>query len=324
MNDRLEAERALAHAQGTWKTLPLHPQPQWLESWSSYLIRLAEANGLKSINELAALAGLKGGWKGVRASPDSYFAVSSERLAAITGCTQSTLRDTTFYHLVRHFSCPLLRASRFLQGSIAAYVRYCPHCLAGQLIPYYRLPWRFLALSGCHTHGCHLLNACGHCGASIPCLPSVPRLAHCSACRGDLRTCQTAPFPQQDWHHLFTQTKDLEMLLMPAEWSHEITAALLMGGGFTLLRQNKHLTTQEAACVMNRDEQIILEMEYGRWGKQATFYDYGQYTALLGCSLSEVVGAAQPARNMGRPKPNRLDELARLVQSEEKWRHRSM
>jgi hypothetical protein len=85
-----------------------------------------------------------------------------------------------------------------------------------------------------------------------------------------LRTCQTAPFPQQDWHHLFTQTKDLEMLLMPAEWSPEITAALLMGGGFTLLRQNKHLTTQEAACVLNRDEQIILEMEYGRWGKQAT------------------------------------------------------
>src|SRR2546421_608962 len=137
---------------GPWKMLPLHPQPQWLESWSSYLIRLAEANGLKAINELATLAGLKGGWKGVRASPDSYFVVSSERLAGITGCTASTLRDTTFYHLVRHFACPMLRASRFFQGSLASSLRYCPGCLAVQPIPYYRLSWRFLALSGCHPH----------------------------------------------------------------------------------------------------------------------------------------------------------------------------
>ena len=313
MNDELEGARTFAHGHGSWKLLPLHPQPQWLESWSSYLIRLAEANGLKSLNEVAALSGLTGGWKGVRTSPDSYFAVSSERLAVISGCTQSSLRNTTFYHLVRHFSCPMLRASRFLQGSLAASVRYCPRCLAGQPIPYYRLPWRFLALSGCHTHGCRLLNACGHCEAPIPCLPSVPRIAQCSACRGDLRTCQTAPLPQQEGHQLFTRTKDLELLLMPAEWAPEITAALLMGGGFTLLRHNKQLTTQEAASLMNRDEQIILEMEHGLWGKQATLRDYWQYTELLGCSLSEVVGVAQPARTVGRRKPNRLHALARLV-----------
>jgi hypothetical protein len=228
------------------------------------------ANGLKAINELATLAGLRGRWKGVRASPDSYFVVSSERLAGITGCTPSTLRDTTFYHLIRHFACPLLRASRFLQGSLAASLRYCPCCLAGQPIPYYRLSWRFLALSGCHTHGCRLLNACGHCGTSIPCLPSVPQLAHCSACRRDLKTCPTLPLPQQERDQLCTRTKDLEMLLMPAEWAPEITAALVMGGCFTLLRQNKQLTTQQAACVLNRDEQIILEMEQGQWDKQAT------------------------------------------------------
>src|SRR5260370_12960596 len=80
VNDEREAERALVQAHGTWKLLPLHPQPQWLESWSSYLIRLAEANGLKSINELATLAGLRGRWKGVRASPHSYFVSSSHPL----------------------------------------------------------------------------------------------------------------------------------------------------------------------------------------------------------------------------------------------------
>jgi hypothetical protein len=313
VNDKREAERALVQAHGTWKMLPLHPQPQWLESWSSYLIRLAEANGLKAINELAILAGLRGRWKGVRAFPDFYFAVSSERLAGITGCTPSILRATTFYPLVRHFACPLLRASRFLQGSLASSLRYCPGCLAEQPIPYYRLSWRFLALSGCHTHGCRLLNACKHCGTPIPCLPSVPQLAHCSACRGDLRTCPTEPLPQQERDQLSTRTKDLEMLLMPAEWAPEITAALVMRGCFTLLRHNKQLTTQEAAFVLNRDEQIILEMEQGRWDKHATFCDYWQYTDLLGCSLSELVRVAQLARDLGRRKPNRLDERAWLV-----------
>jgi hypothetical protein len=40
-----------------WNMLPLRPRPQPLESMTSYITRLAEANGLQSINELAALAG---------------------------------------------------------------------------------------------------------------------------------------------------------------------------------------------------------------------------------------------------------------------------
>ena len=95
---------------------------------------------------------------------------------------------------------------------------------------------------------------------------------------------------------------------MPAESAPEITAALVMGGCLTLLRQNKQLTTQEAACVLNRDEQIILEMEQGQWDKQATFCDYWQYTDLLGCSLSEVVGVLQLSRDLGRR--NRTDWMS--------------
>jgi hypothetical protein len=45
------------HQQATWNVLPLRPRPQPLESMTSYITRLAEANGLQSINELGALAG---------------------------------------------------------------------------------------------------------------------------------------------------------------------------------------------------------------------------------------------------------------------------
>ena len=40
------------HKQAIWNVLPLHPQPQPLESITSYITRLAEANGRQSINEL--------------------------------------------------------------------------------------------------------------------------------------------------------------------------------------------------------------------------------------------------------------------------------
>ena len=45
------------HAQAIWNVLPVHPRPQPLESMTSYITRLAEANGLKSMHELGALAG---------------------------------------------------------------------------------------------------------------------------------------------------------------------------------------------------------------------------------------------------------------------------
>lgn len=311
MNEGSETEDPL-QKRAIWRVLPVHPQPQWLESLSSYVIRLAEANGLQVTDELAALYGMKGRWKGVRLSLD-YSSFSFGRLASIAGCTLATLRDTTFYHLARHFACPVMHIPtlyRFFQGSIASSLRYCPGCLAEQPLPYYRLCWRFLAIGGCHHHGCRLLDACGHCAASLPLLPRVPQIAHCVACQGDLRTCSTSLMPTLEGTRVGRRTHDLEMLLMPAEWAPEITSALLLGDGFVLLRQDKQLSTAEVACLMERDEQIILEMEEGNWNGKATFADYCRYIDTLDCSLSQILGAAQLAGSMWRRKPNRLDEIA--------------
>ncbi len=52
----METELWIDQERAIWKVLPLHPQPQPLESMTSYLTRLAEANGLQSINELGALS----------------------------------------------------------------------------------------------------------------------------------------------------------------------------------------------------------------------------------------------------------------------------
>jgi hypothetical protein len=123
--------------------------------------------------------------------------------------------------------------------------------------------------------------------------------------------------PQQEGAYLHARTRDLELLLMPTQWAPEVTSALLMGDGFTLLRQRQHLTIADAAHLMERGEQVIVEMEYGNWNGEATLFDYLQYTDILGCSLSELVEAARFARSIEQKRTNRVDELAQLVRIEE-------
>lgn len=300
-----------------WKVLPLHPQPKPLESLSGYMLRLAEANGLKSVNELAHLSGLRSGWRDLRLALD-YSSLSTGRLEWVAGCLPDTLRDMTFYHLARHFACPMHsfgKMSAFFEGSVAPSLRYCPACLAEQ--PYYPLGFRFLALAGCYKHRCSLLSECGHCGASIPLLPRRPRVACCPTCQGDLRTCPMLPLPQQAEVHLEKRTHDLERLLMPAEQAPEITSTLLQGNGFLFLRQRKHLGLKEAAYLIGRDEQVVTEMEEGNWSRKATLADYWRYTEILGSSLSDVIEATHIMRSseitIGL---SRFDELARVVQIE--------
>ena len=53
----------------------------------------------------------------------------------------------------------------------------------------------------------------------------------------------------------------------------------------------------EAARLMGMDEQALEEIEEGTWGRKATLVDYWQYTEVLGCSLSDVIEAAQTMRS---------------------------
>jgi TniQ len=300
-----------------WRVLPLHPQPKRLESLSGYILRLAEANGLKSVNELAQLSGLCKGWREVRLFPD-YSSLPTGKLARVAGCLPESLRDTTFYHLARHFARPthsLEEMSAFFQASVAPSLRYCPACLAEQ--SYHRLDFRFLVLEGCYKHKCSLLSSCGHCGAPIPLLPLRSRVACCAMCRKDLRTCLMPPLPQQAEAHLERRTRDLELLLMPAEQTPEITSALLQGSGFLFLRQRKHLSLTEATLLMGRDGQVITEIEEGNWGGKATLADYWRYTEILGSSLSDVIEAARTMRSReNERRPSWLNEQARLVLAE--------
>ena len=100
----METEQWIDRERAIWKVLPLHPQPQPLESFTSYLIRLAEANGLQSICELVALVGSpRRRQESLHNSPDYPAPSFYAGLAQITGCSEERLLQTTFHFLIRRF-----------------------------------------------------------------------------------------------------------------------------------------------------------------------------------------------------------------------------
>jgi len=288
----VETEPWVDRERAIWKLLPLHPQPQLLESLTSYLTRLAEANGLQSINELGALAGgmtfyrLKGSWSASLEYPTPAYS----GLAQITGYPEERWLRMTFFHLVQHFGRSMHPhpLHRFLAGSLASSLRYCPICLAEHTPAYYSLLWRFLVLPGCIEHGVRFLDQCGHCASPLPLLRRIPQLTTCPTCQRDLRTCLPDRLSGDVLEPTDRHTTDLTMLLTPRHRPLEKEQAKLIGKRFQFLRQRRGLWIPEVASLMGRDASIVQDIDHiGRF-RQASLDDYMRYAEILGYSLREI------------------------------------
>lgn len=275
----MDLERAI------WNRLPLRPPPEQLESQTSYLTRLAEANGFQSINEVGALAG------GTNFSkrPD-YPATAYSGLAQITGIPEAKWLERTFFYLVQHFGCPMNPHAlhHFLAASLAPSLRYCPLCLAEHTPPYFSLLWRILQLPGCLEHGVYLLHQCGHCQSPLSLFTRPPQQTLCPTCQGDLRICKPSPLSNNDRESTVIRTNDLQMLLTPSPREHSPEQAKLIGRRFQVLRQGRDLWTSEVASFLDRDHSVIRAIDYANGERQAHLDDYIQYADVLGYSLCEI------------------------------------
>jgi len=255
---------------------------------ASYITRLAEANGLQSINELSALAGGMA-FSGMKRSPD-YPAASYSGLAHITGHPEERWPNMTFFHLVQHFGCAMNPNSlhSFLAGSLAASLRYCPICLAEYTPASYSLLWRLLVLPGCSEHGVRFLDQCGHCGSPLPLLRRIPQLIRCPTCQGDLSTCEPSRLSDDDVEPTDRRTNDLKMLFTPTKRHQDQQQAKLIGRRFQLLRQRRDLWIPEVAHLLGRDPSVVRDIDYVSRFRRANLGDYMQYADVLGYSLCEI------------------------------------
>ena len=267
-------------------TLPLHPRPQPLESFTSYLTRIAEANG---ISHLSGLNAFFGGYSHFSRFAD-YPPPSFGMLPTLTSRSEAELLETTFYHAGKKFDrvCQPRFLARFFSGLIASSLRFCPLCLQEDL--FYRLTWRFLSLRGCPKHACHLLEHCSSCGCLLPIFASPLRIGACPACKGDLRTSVAPRLTEEELQRAFKASQEIEFLLCPHSW--ETTEPALrekLGQEFILLRYNKQLKRMDVSAETTLSMSILERIELGqRNSSGVTLRWYFKYANYLGVPLNHI------------------------------------
>ena len=266
-------------------SLPLHPQPRRLESFSSLILRLAETNGIQSVRSLSALLGIPTATlTHLSDYPLLSFGTTSTRMCIV----QTDLLATTFYHLGKKFGrstrpSPL---ARFLKGSLSSHLRYCPVCLSEE--GHYSLIWRFLLIDGCSIHNCRLLENCGHCGASLPIFNLRLQVVTCPKCGEDFSSCSAEELSKRDAEEASLRTSGLEYLLHPHFDDEENDIAQKVGQQLSTLRHGKQLFAQHIATHLGTPESHIRRIERGVAGQGAPFHLYVEYADYLGVSLQDV------------------------------------
>ncbi len=276
--------------------LPLHPRPEYLESFTSYLMRLAEENGISSIDGLSALCFPHQDRRITRDIGD-YPPVSFGDLTRAGTWSEEILRPTTFFHLAAKFGRSTLPQpmSRFLSGCVGQYLRYCPVCFAEQRVRYYLLTWRFLMVTCCHIHKCRLLETCWHCSELIPLFRSPFALGNCPRCRHDLKLCAAAS--EADEAELEVSTlihNDIVFLLIPQPWETDSANVIKrVGRRFAHMRRMKRRTAVEVASQIGVTLTVVEGIERGDFqGKGATLQSYFKYAHYLCLSLKEAFSYA--------------------------------
>ena len=192
------------------KIWPAHPPPYPDELLSSWLVRLAHANGLKVqtfCHHEFGIAHQVWNRDVDRLAPDWLLT----RLKEGSGLPLDIVSGTTLipYHGRLYHQRPLSGQLRWILP-LQLYHRkrqgfglqYCPHCLAEDTEPYFRRVWRVALYTFCQKHNVMLLDRCPVCGSGVafhrlelgqPKQVTINSLSVCSSCGFDLRQAPTAP-----------------------------------------------------------------------------------------------------------------------------------
>lgn len=276
--------------------LPLHPRPEYLETLTSYLMRLAEHNGISSVDGLSALCFSHQDRRITRDIAD-YPPVTFGDLSMVGAWSEEILRTTTFFHLAAKFGRSTLPQpmSRFLSGCVGQNLRYCPVCFAEQRVRYYLLPWRFLRLTCCYKHKCRLLETCWNCDELIPLFRSPFTLGNCPRCQQSLKQCAAPSVSDEaELEASMHAYDDIVFLLTPQPWEADSGSVIKdVGRWLSHMRQMKQLTAVEVASQIGVTLTVVEGIERGDFqGRGATLQCYFKYTRYLYLNLKEVFSDA--------------------------------
>ncbi len=199
------------------KLFPAHPHPKKGEIFSSWVTRIAQANG----NKLHTV-GLRI-WDRYHAysfwAHDMDNSASKEVVAAVcrkTGVDFERGWETTlsFYegilfeqHQQKGVTRWILPAKAFHRTRRGHGMVFCPLCLREDEEPYFRRSWRLSFNTVCEKHGTMMLDGCPKCTASIAYFRrdighrerfAADSIVKCHQCDFDLRFCTVREAPTPD------------------------------------------------------------------------------------------------------------------------------
>lgn len=178
---------------------PAHPAPEPGECLTSYLLRLAEANGGARVWDLVQDAfPTRTHVEHLRVLRWEYPVDAWGRLPLRAQRTPAELERLTVLPWVAKFRLPLpigapgnRSPASVVSGVIAPGLQVCPCCLAERpLVP---LLWRLVAVEACLVHGCWLQARCPGCAQPLPVIRAAQRPGCCGRCGADLRAAPVVP-----------------------------------------------------------------------------------------------------------------------------------
>ncbi|AYQ27484.1 hypothetical protein DT070_05230 [Polaromonas sp. SP1] len=194
---------------------PVRYKPLPDELLSSWLVRLANGNGLKVQTFCNLIFGnSRQVWnRDVDRLAPSWLVAE---LSARTGTPLDTAQATTLrvYEEVLYARFKTSGALPWMQ-TLQMYHRkregfgmqYCGSCLAEDSQPYFRKAWRVSFNTICSQHGCMLHDRCPQCGSGVAfhrmdvgydSVPDADAFASCHLCKCDLRNAATLPIISYD------------------------------------------------------------------------------------------------------------------------------
>lgn len=205
------------------KLWPAHPKPLPDELLTSWIVRVAEANGAKLQSLCWNLFGNdRSPWNrdADRAAPPWLIKTFSEH----TGTPLKDVYQTTLATYRGHlFPIDRFRGQLRWVLPIHGYgmqregfgLQFCAQCLAEDAVPYFRKTWRLAMFTFCPKHQVMLHDACPRCGTWVAFhrrdfgveLAEVKPICCCYACGFDFRLAgrRQPLFADQDGRAFFTQ-----------------------------------------------------------------------------------------------------------------------
>ncbi|HHX2509393.1 TPA: TniQ family protein [Neisseria subflava] len=261
--------------------LPAHPKPYPDELFTSWLVRLAHANGLKVQTFCHLLFPNYEIWNRDidRHTPDWLVNTLAEK----TGCSTIRIKTTTLDSLQgrlfdkNNFSGQLtwinsLKANHRKRDNNA--IVYCPLCLATDNETYFRKSWRIALYTFCPIHQIMMHDCCPKCGIYVafhrqdlgkPNLQRFTELKYCWNCQYDLSNspCENVIFFNDEirlqWQNWLNQIANLDYLFNQSEKEQ-----LKILHHFLAITTSKKLAPDLYSYLCKQIHQIPVQLERSR------------------------------------------------------------